>query len=84
MNSTSDDQLQDYAACFSAEDDLTYLEIWNFQDSQKDIWTQGPVAINELGFVKLVCAIYPALNLIKTQMSQRHNLEDAIEGFIIM
>jgi len=30
MASISNDRLQDYAACFSAEDDLTCFEMWNF------------------------------------------------------
>lgn len=31
MGIISSDKLQDYAGCFSTEDDLTYVEIWNFQ-----------------------------------------------------
>jgi hypothetical protein len=31
MDSTLNDLFQDYAACFSAEDDLACFEMWNFQ-----------------------------------------------------
>ena len=55
----------------------------SIQDSQRNIWAQGSVLIDESRIVKPVCELYLAFNSIKTYISQKLNYEDAIEGLVI-